>query len=255
MNNSVRVIRDGLFCLLITLALVFASCASQPIRETTDDCGKLLHGVCLYNQNVHALEGEGIGIYRSQSDNLSFRARINAYWPELNLRLDVQDFVFKKPLITLVRQGGRLHAAIHPRKRYMVMDYQNANFAELTGFDFPRQLIIPTLMGKVYFEEDSVVEVDRDTLIFRGKTVETSLTLNRELLPHIVEYRFQDVSIAVSFEKYIFQQGASFPRRIQVEDSTGAKSLAITYSEVLLNQTLRRVSLEPENWEEYERVW
>lgn len=254
MRNRVRIIRNALQCLLITLGLLLASCASQPIQEATDGRGKLLQAVFLYNQKVHALEGEGIGMYRSQSDNLSFRARINAYWPESNIRLDVQDFVFKKPLITLVRQGGKLHAAIHPRRTYFVMDYQNADLAELTGFDFPRRLIIPTLMGKVYLEDDSVAGVEGDRLVFRGKSVETVLTLNRELLPRAVEYRFQDEHIEVSFGKYTTEQGATFPRKIRVESAKGEKKLEITYSDVLLNQTRRQVSLEPEEWKEYDRV-
>lgn len=247
---------------VMTAALLLASCATRQVRETAGREAELVQAVCLYNQGVHALEGEGMGVYRSPEDTVSFRARVTAYWPEMNFRLEVQDFVFRKPLVTLVRREERIYAAVHPRRQYLEVDYQDADLAALTGLDFPRDLMMHTMMGKVYVDKPvrrgdaggGIAVLGGDTLIFSGETVETRVTLDRDLVPRTVEYRFSDDTLSVTFGKLLAAQGAVFPRRIHLRSGDGETNLEITYADVRLNGNPRLVSLQPEEWEGYERV-
>ncbi|MFW6180989.1 MAG: hypothetical protein ACOC8N_04505 [Spirochaetota bacterium] len=248
---------------VITAVLLLASCATRQVRETAGREAELVQAVYLYNQSVHTLEGEGVGVYRSPEDKLSFRARITAYWPEMNLRLEVRDLVFRKPLITLVRRDELVYAAVHPRRQYLEVAYDEADLGALAGFDLPRDLVIHTLMGKVYVERASgqgenaggrIAGAGGDTLVIGGTNLETRVIFDREMVPRAVEYRVAGDTLTVTFGKHLEEQGVAFPRRIHLRGGEGSTTLEITYSAVRLNGDPRRVSLQPDEWEGYERV-
>lgn len=239
------------------VALLFlSSCAAKQVVETGKGECALVQALYRYNQTVHALEGEGIGIYRDTDNTLSFRTKVTAFWPEMNLRLHIQDFVFKKPLLTLVKEGAEVKAALHTRKQYLVVDYRNADFADLTGFNIPKEIVIPTLMGKVYVESPSDVSIaGPHTLEMSGTSVTGTISFDG-WRPSRIRYRFPGETFTVTFGKFVPVEGGAFPQKISMESEEGRGRLEITYSSSLLNRGAgRSTPLLPEEIEGYERVF
>jgi hypothetical protein len=249
--------KKAAYVLAAVLLMSLFSCASRPvIRDDDEGEGELVQALYRYNQSVYALEGEGVGIYKDPLDTLGFRAQVAAFWPALNVRLSVQDLVFKKPLVTLVKVENTVRAAVHVKRELVEVEYEEADFTRLTGFDIPGRLILYTLMGKVYVPDTkSVSQYEPLLLALSGDTGIVTIRFNEELRPVEIEYIVGERTFTVFFKKYVNRSGLSFPTRITLEDQGEDMLLEVTYDSLSLNQArIGDLELPEEVYEGYRVV-
>ncbi|GEM_PF-1455438 len=220
---------------LVVCALFITSCATAP-KKTTDEAGILYEKLLVHNRRVYSLKGEAMVVYREPDRTLSFRGFVLSNEENGGFRLDLSDFVFNKPLVTVTRNGGAVLAVMHYRKAYYSASWEEINMKKITGFDIPRELLISTVMGKVY-AENTDCRTEGDVLILEGAGAyrEHRVYFKDEVISRVV-YGFEESEYEVLFQKYRAVEGIEFPQKIVVEMSGEGSVLEILYSQVDLNR-------------------
>jgi hypothetical protein len=202
-----------------------------------------------YNRMLTSLEGEAMIVYRDPDRTLSFRSEVVAMvGPEgdaSDLRLDLDEFVFRTPIATLLKKQEEIYTYVHPEKSYYVTPVDEADFGTLLGFDVPARFLFYSLLGRVFLPKKSPHSgmIDERHLQITAVDEEEIVRFDQELLPEGIEYRRtleadSGTIYRVNFDKYEKSGPASadqpqFPMVVTV--TSGEKRLEIRYLRVTVN--------------------
>jgi hypothetical protein len=243
---------------LTFVILLLGSCATAPLREDIE-ADRLVGKLEDYNRTVSSVRGEAVGIFREGDDMSTFRLEVASRWPSSDLRLDIRDFVFKKHVLTLAKSGEDILILIHLREEYIALSDEELDFEDLSGLPLRKEILIPTLMGRVPVSGySSFAATSADTLLMQGTGVSCVVRFDRDLsYPQKVRYDFDGAVYEVTFSKHrTHPDDAShyFPHWIGLEH--GEKRLELSYSTLTLNIALddRLFALSAEEYGGYGRV-
>jgi hypothetical protein len=189
----------------------------------------------------------------------TFRLEVASRWPASDLRLDIRDFVFKKHVLTLAKSGEDIVILIHLREEYLALSDGELDFEDLSGLPLRKEILIPTLMGRVPVSGySSFTATSMDTLLMQGIGHSCVVRFDRDLsYPEKARYDFEGAVYDVTFSKHRTHPDDTslfFPHWIGLEH--GEKRLELSYSALSLNVALddRLFALSEEEYRGYGRV-
>jgi hypothetical protein len=189
----------------------------------------------------------------------TFRLEVASRWPSSDLRLDIRDFVFKKHVLTLAKSGGDVVILIHLREEYLALSDEELDFEDLSGLPLRKEILIPTLMGRVPLSGySSFTATSADTLLMMGPGHSCVVRFDRNhSYPERVRYDFDGNLYEVNFSKHRAHPDDTslfFPHWIGLEH--GEKRFELSYSTLELNVALddRLFALSEKEYRGYGRV-
>jgi len=256
-------------CICIGICMAAGSCAVRKtaVRDNVElkegargsaEENILLAEIQEYNRMLTSLEGEAMVVYRDPERTLSFRSAVVATGDASVLRLDLDEFVFRTPIATVVKTQDEVYTYIHPEKTYFVTPVDEADFGTFLGFEVPVRFLFHSLLGRVYLPQESSGSrmIDERHLEIKGRAEEEIVRFGPKGLPEGLEYHRAggpesgDI-YRVNFDKYEVSGSASdqqpFPMVVTVK--SGKKSLEIRYSVVTVNGEIKEGVFTPEDTE------
>jgi hypothetical protein len=195
----------------------------------------LLEKLKEYNGSISSIEARALLMYNDGDKNYGFQAVIAVQQNGERIRLDLSDFVFKKPVLTLIKNNDQVTALLHMKKKGYLMSYDSMSIEELSGFKLRKEILLPALMGKVFVDthNTSLISPDSKTLIMESDKIREMVTFDAEWLPRSVEYEiFGDVYI-MNFVSFSALEDHLFPEKVTL--STLNRQLEATYKDVRVN--------------------
>ncbi|MBN2322583.1 MAG: DUF4292 domain-containing protein [Spirochaetes bacterium] len=245
------------FCIGVCSCAVRRTAVRDTVEVTESEAGGEEENILFaeagkYNGMLGSLEGEAMIVYRDPKRTLSFRSEVVAWGDASFLRLDLNEFVFKTPLATILKRRDEIYMYVHPEKSYIVTPVDEADFGTLLGFEVPVRFLFHTLLGRVYMPKESprARMIDERHLEITAPDEEEIVRFGPELLPEGIEYRSKEIGeigdiYRVSFDKYETSEGQPFPMVIIVK--SGEKSLEIRYLRVSVNKEIGEAAFTPED--------
>ncbi len=252
-----------LSCICIGICMAAGSCAvrTTAVRDNVEikegamedeERNILLAETEKYNRMLTSLKGEAMVIYRDPERTLSFRSAVAAVGVAEGdasaLRLDLDEFVFRIPIATVLKTQDEVYTYVHSEKSYYVTPVDEADFGALLGFEVPVRFLFSSLLGRVYLPQESprFRMIDERHLLITGRGEEEIVRFGPMVLPEGIEYRRAggpegDDIYRVDFDKYDVSGSAPdqapFPMVVTVK--SGKKSLEIRYSMVTVNSGIK----------------
>jgi hypothetical protein len=228
--------------LLSAVFLLQGGCATQNKTQTqtqileqekTEDI--LVERLNAYNDDVHTIDARALVVYKENDKTFSFRSRIVVEQNGEYLRLDLSDFVFKRPVLTMIKERDEVIAILHTKKAYYRMPYEAFDPARISGVNLDGEMLITTLMGKVFLDRESSSYRSPEPRILdvENASFTQSIRFDDRLLPVHVEYDFRGDRYVLSLEKFMESDGVHFPQSISLQHS--ARLLEASFSEVHIN--------------------
>jgi hypothetical protein len=227
---------------LLPLILIIASCTGQlpAVKENIVVEKKvqpqvLKEKVAAYNEKVSNLKADAFLVYRDGEHTLSFRTDVISRNQLESIRMDLYDFVFKTPIISMAKRGNEIFAVLYMKKQYFSTTLDALDFKQVLGFDVPVELLFHSLLAKVYIpdSEYEAEQVDDYNLELQEPGITQRITFNEDLIPVDVLYTFMDDEYNVKFEKHDRIADIEFPLKITLRDRE--RVLELNYSNVTLN--------------------
>jgi len=229
--------RRYIFLLLIVLS--FNSCTLKTLRVgipvEADESISLLTRLNSYNDMVITIKGKALSVYREGGKTVSLKTNIVTDEKESMFRVDLFDFVFRKPLISIIRKGGDVLAVIYTRKEYYTLSFEDFDFRKMIGFDLPKEILVSAIAGNVYIIEGESVVSDPDnlTLSIEGGAGRELIRFNREYLPVEVKYDYSTALYYIRFDKYKIVDNFYFPHKIIIKNED--RMFEINYTDIDVN--------------------
>ena len=231
--------REYLCILLFPLFLLLFSCATRTeITEEGMDANILLAKLTAYNASIYSIQANALVVYTDGDKTYSFSATVVVDRSGQDMRLDLSDFVFKKPILTIVKSGDDITALIHTQKKYYTTNFKYFRIEELTDLQLKKELLLPALMGKVYMasKHSSMTSPDAETLIIEHEDHRETVSFNKEWLPRSAEYTYGKNVYSVTLQSFIQTGGVYFPGKVVLVNEN--RQLKATYKEVQVNETV-----------------
>ena len=227
-------------CLLVLLLIpLFYSCATrtETVQEESD-ADVLVTKLKEYNSSIRAIEAAALLVYTDGDKTYSFRAQVTVHNNGENMRLDLSDFVFKKPILTIVKNDDKVTALLHTQKTYYLTTYEDLNIEELSGLKIRKEILLPALMGKIYVDSEggSAISPDPETLIIETEEYRETVTFDHDWLPCSAEYIVEYDVYSMTLESFTFTEGVYFPGKVTLTNLN--RQLEATYKEVRVNGTI-----------------
>jgi len=204
----------------------------------------LMRKLVVYNDSIQEMTGKAIMFYKDGNRTLSFRATVVSR--NGDLRLDLNDFVFKKPVLTLIKRGSDVLIIQQMKKKFYLMKYDALNLEKLAGIDIFPFILLPSITGRVYIDEHSSVSpLDSTTLLIEGSNMHEEIQFNEDSLPTRTTMTASPIVYILTLKKFNRYNNASFPQKISL--TAGEKALEISYSEVHINEYIDNSSFNIEN--------
>jgi len=232
--------------LIISLILLVVSCATRINKSVVeeDTASLLMRKLAVYNDSIQEMTGKAIMFYKDGNRTLSFRATVVSR--NGDLRLDLNDFVFKKPVLTLIKRGSDVLIIQHMKKEFYLMKYDVLDLEKLAGIDILPDILLPSITGRVYIidEHSSVSPLDFTTLRIEGSNMHEEIQFNEDSLPTRTTITSLPVVYILTLKKFNRYNNVFFPQKISLTD--GEKVLEISYSEVHINEYIDNSSFNIE---------
>ena len=226
--------KASLFVLL--LVALFYGCATQSVTVQDERNEQmLLEKLKEYNGSISSVEARALLMYNDGDKNYGFQAVVAVQQNGERIRLDLSDFVFKKPILTLVKNSDQVTALMHIKKKGYLMSYDSMSIEELSGFKLRKEILLPALMGKVFVDDGnaSLFSPDSKTLIMESDIVREVVTFDAEWLPRSVEYEIFGDAYIMNFVSFTALEDHVFPEKVTL--STLNRRLEATYRDVRVN--------------------
>ena len=204
----------------------------------------LLRTLKLYNDKVKTVKGSALAVFRENENTVSLKTEIVTDKKEKKFRIDLSDFVFKVPLITIIRNNNEILAVVHNKKEYYTLAYENFDFRNMTGINIPKDILVGSMTGGVYLiEGETAVSSPKDLLLsIESENGKQLVKFNDESLPVEAQYLNNTDICTVKYEKYKKIDGINYPYRIIIKNGDG--QLEINYSDIKLNRLLESNAFE-----------
>jgi len=229
------------FMLLFLFFLLSCSLKTTKIGESveapleTEESLPLLTRLNEYNEMVRTVEGNALTIYRTDEKTISLKTDIIRDKKEQRFRIDLFDFVFRVPLVSIVRSDNDVLAVIHNKKEYYTLTFEYFDFREMTGINIPKDILVSSMTGEVHMiKGETAISSPKDLLLsIEGETGLELVRFNNDSLPVEVQFIFETESYIVNYEKYKNIANIDFPHKITIKHDDSR--LEINYAEVKLN--------------------
>jgi hypothetical protein len=197
-----------------------------------------LRELTAYNEGVKTLQAKAFLMYRTEEKTATFKVLVQSSKGSSNFRIDVSDFVFNKPLVSVIKREEDVLAVIYIKKNYYSLHYEDLDFSKMTGFPIPKELLVSSLLGKVFiYEEQKDISSPQDhALLIIGDDGQETIHLNSDFQPVKVQYLFSSDAFLVTFSKFQSHENLSFPKKITLENEQG--TLEINYTNISLNSAI-----------------
>jgi hypothetical protein len=195
----------------------------------------LLEKLKEYNGSISSIEARALLMYNDGDKNYGFQAVIAVQQNGERIRLDLSDFVFKKPVLTLVKNNDQVTALLHMKKKGYHMSYDSMSIEELSGLKLRKEILLPALMGKVFVDthNTTLISPDSKTLIMESDIVREVVTFDAEWLPRSVEYEIFGDAYIMNFVSFTALEDNVFPEKLILK--TLNRQLKATYKDVRVN--------------------
>lgn len=242
--------------LMIPLAMVTCSVRTAKLEGEGPLETRMLEGLLRYNDGVSTLDARAVVIYKDENIVLSFRASVVVDGERMSFRLDLADFVFNKPILTIIKSGEQVLAVVHHRREYYLLSYDELDLQKLAGFSIPKELLLSSMMGKVYVAGGNreVSRVDSFTLRVKTAGMQSKIHFREDWLPDRVLFISSLDTYELFFTKFEASRTAPFPLKITLKNS--GRMLTVTYSEPSINVDVGEESflIGTEGLEEFRRA-
>ncbi len=232
---------------MIILLLITCSCAAQMQKNGVeeDTTALLMKKLESYNVSVRRLTGTAAMFYKDQNQTLSFRARVISQ--NEDFRLDLNDFVFKKPVLTLIKKGSDILIVYHLKREFYQMKYEELDLENLAGISILPAILIPSITGRVYVEENqgTVSPIDAATLLIDGDDIREEIHFNEVSLPALTTINVPPAEYTLKLTKFNRYNEVYFPQKISL--AARGRTLEISYSEVHVNKPVDEASFDIES--------
>ncbi len=234
MRNIVVIFSTSVF------VLFFLSCAirQEAVIEERKKSLSLLEKLNAYNETVESLQGNAFIVYRDGKEALSFKLQVIAQRKIQNIRLDLCDFVFKNPLVSVIKKSNNILAVIYLKKAYHSFGLEDMDFNSLIGFDIPTDVLLNSLLAKVYIMGSctEVSQAEYSQLYIEGDKGSERVIFNDDSFPVEIHYTFHDDLYLVTFSKYNVVNDSLFPYRITIKNEN--RILEINYTEIDIDTSI-----------------
>jgi hypothetical protein len=195
----------------------------------------LLEKLNEYNSYVKSIEGNALVMYKESDVTYSFRAQIESDKDKMDFKLQLDDFVFKFPLFTLIKKDQDVLAIVHSNKTYTFLQYEELDLNILTGLNIPHDILIRGVLGEVFVIKGEIIESKAQSITIQNKNQSETIVFNKELLPDETHYYLNPEldMYKVTFSKYRNVENIEFPYKINIQNEE--KTLSINYSDVKIN--------------------
>jgi outer membrane lipoprotein-sorting protein len=224
------------YLLVLLLFPLLYSCATrtETVQEESD-ADVLVTKLKEYNSSIHAIEAAALLLYADGDKTYSFRVQITVHNNGKNMRLDLADFIFKKPILTIVKNNDKVTALLHAQKKFYLTTYEDLSIEELSGLKLRKEILLPALMGKIYVDSEggSVSSPDPETLIIESEEYRETVTFSHDWLPRSAEYIVEYGVYSMTLESFTAIDGVYFPRKVTLTNMN--RRIEATYKDVKVN--------------------
>lgn len=231
----------------IIVALFSCSVKMARLEEEREAEVRMLENLLHYNAEVRTFNAKATVIYRDENSVMSFKASMIFDCESDSFRMDLFDFVFGKPVLTVVKNGQRVLTVVHTSKESNIQSYDEFDLQRMTGLSIPKELLLSSVIGKVYLGEGSreISRSGQSTLIVKTPLIQSDIHFGRERLPTRVKYVSARYSYELSFTKFETSGAVTFPLKITLKDTL--RMLTVNYSNPLINIELEEKDFLIEN--------
>ena len=228
------------FILFISLFLISCSLKVARVSELVQKKARsfLFEELISYNNSVVTLEGKAFVMYKESEKTFSFRVEVAADKNEMNFRLDIGDFVFKIPLITVIQEGEDVLVINYSKKTFSRLQYKDLDFKNMTGLNIPKDILVNSVLGEVFIIKGDIEVSESDNLLLsiNGMTEKENVLFNEKLMPIEALYILHSDSLLVNFYKFNGIEKEQFPYKITIKNED--KLLQINYSSLTINSPI-----------------
>jgi len=231
--------------LIFFIVIFLLSCATKTLKlKDKEDAFYIMEKLKLYNDNVKTFDGNAIIFRRDSKRSSSFKAKVIASRETNGLKIDINDFVFNKPLVSIIKNNSEVLVISYIKKEFYSSNYDDFDFRKMTGFDIPKELFTDAILGKVYII-NGIIKTSSDnnkSLYVKNDNIAEEIYLNSEFLPSKIFYFTEDGLYEVIFNKYIMINNLMFPAKITIKKKDDM-ILEINYREANLNNMFKKEAL------------
>ncbi len=225
-------------------------------KERLDESAVLFERLVSFNNKASFLEGDAFVIYKDDEETYSFRVHAIADMNRKNYKLSVDEYVFKIPLFTLIKNSNDVLAITHSKKTYTLLRYEDLDFSSVADLNIPKEFFIHAVFGAFYVIEGNKKFSSPEEHILLMETTERTqrVLFSEEMLPVESSYTLSDKSIEVQFSKFREVESVQFPHKITIRNDE--RYLKINYSKLHINTPLHfsTFALDTSGLEEYSRT-
>ncbi len=227
--------------LVILMILFLFSCATAvkgiKIKRKTDE---ILEEIKRYNNRLINLNLNGIVILKEKDGNNTRSFRIEIYDfknPEVT-RIDLKDFIFKKPLVTLISDGKNVKLFDYLKKKRTIYEDSSLFFEKIFDVkldsDFALDLLtmrIPLLAVKrvksrLIKDDKIVISDDKREEIIEYKMLENIVPLN-------IIYKNNNDLVSISYSNTKKVNNVEIPHKLSI--SINKRMIEISYKTIKVN--------------------
>ncbi len=250
------------------LVIAFASCTGKAVKvgleesepritsEERDEAAVLFDRLVSFNNKASFIEGNAFVIYKNNKETYSFRIHAIADMSRKNYKLSIDEYIFKIPLFTVIKNSNDVLAITHSKKTYTLLCYEDLDFSRVTDLHIPKDFFIHAVFGAFYVIEGSKVFSlpEENVLRIEGTDKSQQVVFSDEMLPIESTYSLSDKFVNVQFSKYREVASIQFPHKITLSDDQ--KVLKINYSNVRIDTpvSIDTFALDTSGLEGYSRT-
>jgi len=225
-------------------------------KERLDETAALLERLVSFNKKASFIEGDAFVIYKDDEQTYSFRVHAIADMSRKNYKLSVDEYVFKIPLFTLIKNQSDVLAITHSKKTYALLRYEDLDFSSVTDLHIPKEFFIHAVFGAFYVIEGSkkFSSPEEHILLMETANRKQKVLFSEEMLPVESSYTLSDKFVQVQFSKFREVESVQFPHKITIRNDE--RNLKINYSKLHINTPLHSstFALDTSGLEKYSRT-
>ncbi len=245
-----REIRLILPVALILVVSFLSSCATRVgMLKTKSRKEAVIEKINEYNDKIKDVKAKGTIILRHKGSIESFRLELFNYETPEFVRINLKDFIFKKPLLTLISNNDKVmiyNFVKKEKKEYMDLSHF---FKELLGFEINPDYIEDIFVMRIPLLKESGVKKTvegSERVILEGPDNSEIITLamnNNNILPEKIEYRTKKYMVNIKYGKIVDLDYISMPSNVKVE--IDGNSFEINYSSIDIHSNFNKDYLKP----------
>ena len=234
---------------LILIGFFLSSCATRVgMLKTKSRKETVIEKINEYNNKIKNVKARGTIIFRQNSHIESFRIELFNYDTPEFVRINLKDFIFKKPLITLIsnNDGVMVYNFIKKeKKKYKDPSYF---FKDLLGMEVNPEYIEDILAMRIPLLKERGIKKTvegSERVILEGpdKLEIVTLTTGNNILPEEIEYRTKKYLVNIKYSKVVNLTYISIPSNIKIE--IDGKIIAINYNSIDIYSEFNKDYLKP----------